>query len=297
VVRESTGIDCVSVDYGVCVHNSPNEVQACLTSLVAARRPQDGIVIVDDASDAPTATLLDEFAGSHQGIRLIRHKINQGYTQSANDVLTNTRGDWVVLINSDAVVPPRALRKLIEAGEQFPALGIVGPLSNAASWQTVPTLSGPDGFCVNEIPPHLTVADMDQICEELSTGVVTFVPLVNGFCYAVRRSLIQKIGYFDEARFPIGYGEEDDYCLRAGAAGFLCGVATNAYVYHIKSASFTSERRKGLALAGSKWLQKKHTGARVTAATAVMKHHPELNRLRERIAERLQALASQRVAS
>jgi O-antigen biosynthesis protein len=297
VVRKSADINRSSVDFGVCVHNSPNEVQACLTSLIAARRPQDGIVIVDDASDGPTATLLDDFTRSHQGIKLIRHKINQGYTQSANDVLMNTHGDWAVLINSDAVVPPRALLKLIEAGEQFPALGIVGPLSNAASWQTVPTLYGPDGFCVNEIPPYLTVADMDQICEELSTGVVAFVPLVNGFCYAVRRSVIEKIGYFDEARFPIGYGEEDDYCLRAGAAGFLCGIATNAYVYHIKSVSFTSERRKGLALAGQKWLQKKHTGERVAAATAMMRRHPELTRLRELIAERLQVLASQRAAS
>jgi O-antigen biosynthesis protein len=288
VTRKSIDIDQISIDIGVCVHNSPNEVQACLTSLLAARRPQDGIVIVDDASDAPTAMLLDEFATTNERVTLIRHKENQGYTQSANDVLSKTQSDWVVLLNSDTVVPPRALRKLIVCGEQFSHIGIVGPLSNAASWQTVPQMLGPDGkFLVNEIPAPLTVEDMDRLCEELSTGAVPFVPLVNGFCYAVRRSLIKDIGYFDEARFPTGYGEEDDYCLRAGAAGYVCSIATDAYVYHVKSASFTSERRKPLAAAGSKALQKKHSAQRVSAATEVMRHQAELARIRRLMLERL----------
>lgn len=293
ISRLRPSLDEVSVDFGVCVHNSSNEAQACLNSLLEARRPQDGIIIIDDASDAATAALLHEFTKSHSGIKLIRHETNQGYTQSANDVLSQTRGDWVVLINSDTVVPPNALQKLIACGEQFPFLGIVGPLSNAAGYQTVPLLSDSGGFHINQIPPDLTVADMDKLCEEISTGVVPFVPLVNGFCYAIRRTLINQIGFFDEARFPMGYGEEDDYCLRAAAAGFLCGIATDAYVFHVKSASFTSERRKGLAAAGGKQLRRKHTVERVAAATNFMKRHPALLRMRLRIAKRLEQISSQ----
>jgi GT2 family glycosyltransferase/predicted nucleic acid-binding Zn-ribbon protein len=298
VVRKDIDIDRISVDIGVCVHNSPNEVAACLTSLIAARRPQDSIFIVDDASDAPTATLLDQFANKYDRIKLIRHEQNEGYTRSANDVLKNTQSDWVVLLNSDTVVPSRALRKLITCGEQFSRIGIVGPLSNAASWQTVPQMTGPDKkFLVNQIPPPLTVEDMDGLCEQISTGTVLFVPLVNGFCYAIRRALIRRIGYFDEAHFPTGYGEEDDYCLRAGAAGYICGIATDTYVYHVKSASFTSERRALLAAAGGKALRRKHSADRVAAAADMMRHHPELRRIRERISRRLDTVTKQELIS
>ena len=102
---------------------------------------------------------------------------------------------------------------------------------------------------------------------------------------------------FEEARFPMGYGEEDDYCLRAGAAGFLCGIATNAYVYHVKSASFTSERRKFLAAAGGKQLRRKHTDERVTAGTDFMKRNPELLRMRSQVADRLEDLSANQAAS
>jgi hypothetical protein len=171
-------------------------------------------------------------------------------------------------------------------GEQFPALAVVGPLSNAAGWQTVPQLTGLDGkFMINSLPGSLTVEDMDRLCEELSDGVVPFVPLVNGFCFAIRRSAVEQIGPFDEANFPIGYGEEDDFCLRAGAASFLCGLATDSYVFHSKSASFTPERRAPLVAQGGKALRMKHSPERVAAAVETMKRHPYLALVRQRIGE------------
>jgi len=290
--RKFVDFTSISMDIGICVHNSPDETRACLNSVAAARRPNDCIIIVDDASAQETATYLDEFAAGHDNVKLVRHEANRGYTASANAVLKNSTGDWVVLLNSDAVLAQQSLRKMIETGEQFPQIGIVGALSNAASWQTVPQLTGSDGkFLVNQIPLNLTIDDMDRICEEAATGVVPFVPLVNGFCYAVRRKLIERIGYFDEESFPQGYGEEDDFCLRAAAAGFLCAVATDAYVFHVKSATFTSDRRKPLVESGVEALRRKHTPERLKAAVETLKRHPEMRRIRGRIAEQLRNLS------
>jgi len=281
-------IASISVDIGVCVYNSPDETRACLHSLIVARRPQDRIIIVDDDSDAPTATLLEQFAAEHSGVTLIRHEQNRGYTVSANAVFSKAHGDWIFLVNSDAVVPSRALTKLVARGEQFPRLGVLGPLSNAASWQTVPRLTGDDGkFFVNKIPNSYSVEDLDHICEDLSNGLVLFVPLVNGFCLAIRRALVERLGGFDDVSFSRGYGEEDDFCLRAGAEGFLCGIVTDTYVYHSKSASFSPEGRLPLAAFGAKALRSKHSAERITAAVEMLKRHPELALMRERIAERL----------
>jgi GT2 family glycosyltransferase len=243
---------------------------------------------VDDASEAVTAEFLSAFAAANVGVLLIRHEQNRGYTASANAVLREGKADWIVLLNSDTVVPSAAFTKLVTNGEQFDRVGIVGPLSNAASWQTVPQLTGADGkFLVNALRDGMTVEDMDRLCEELSNGALLFAPLVNGFCYAVRRKLIERIGMFDEANFPQGYGEEDDFCLRAGEAGYLCGIATDTYVFHSKSASFTPERRKPLVEEGAKALRKKHSAERIQAATDMLRKNPELKRIRELLFERL----------
>ena len=277
----------VSVDIGICVHNSPNETKQALASAKANLGPLDRIVIVDDASDPETASILDEFAGSHERVVLVRQKECRGYTRSANAVLREAKGDWVVLLNSDAILPSGALRKLISCGEQYSKLAVIDPMSNAASWQSVPVLENPGGgFCVNAIPVPLTIEDMDSFCEEMSTGVPLFTPLVNGFCFAIRRSVIDTVGLFDEETFPMGYGEEDDFCLRVADAGFVCGIATNTYVFHHKSASFQSERRKRLAKASGQALRLKHGAARVAQATQMLRDNPELVRARACISER-----------
>jgi O-antigen biosynthesis protein len=283
--RKPVDLNAISMSIGVCVYNSPEETRACLESLLATRRAVDRIVVVDDASDTPTAAMLDQIAAAHRDVTLIRHEQTRGYTQSANHVLRECPTDWVVLLNSDTVVPPTALMKLVACGEQFSRIGIVGPLSNAASWQSVPKLTGPDGkFMVNRLPASLTVQRMDELCEELATGPVPFVPIVNGFCMAIRQSVIREIGLFDVDSFPVGYGEEDDFCLRAGAAGYVCGIATDAYVYHVKSASFTSERRTQLAAEGGVTLRKKHSAERVAAALDVLRYHSGLSLMRDNLA-------------
>jgi len=287
--RKPVHADRIAVDIGVCVHNSLEETRACLHSLLAARRPHDRIVVIDDASAAPTAAFLDQFAREHDRVVLRRHESNRGYTASANAFFREGRAEWLVLLNSDTVLPLRALTKLVRCGEQFDALGVVGPLSNAASWQTVPQLSGLDGkWLVNAFPPGLSVEDMDRLCEELAPAPVLFAPLLNGFCLTIRRAMLEKIGPFDEASFPMGYGEEDDFSLRASAAGYVCGIAPDTYVYHVKSASFTPEGRKPLVEAGAKALRLKHSPERLAAAVATMRGHPELARMRERMSLALQ---------
>lgn len=278
----------IPVDIGVCVYNSPDETFDCIQSVIVARGPQDRLIIVNDASGPKTAEMLRSFAAAHERVVLINHKSNQGYTRSANDVLRASVNPYTILLNSDTVMPLGTVQRLVACGEKFPELGILGPLSNAAGWQSVPQLHAPGGgFLVNEIPPDLTIDDMARLCAQVSNGLVPFVPLVNGFCFTIKRSVIDSIGYLDEQVFPIGYGEEDDYCLRAGDAGFICGIATDAYVYHIKSLTFTSDRRKSLAKQGGTALRAKHTKERVAKSVTVTEHHPELVRIRAQLQELL----------
>lgn len=286
-------LSALTIDIGICVHNSPRETREALASAEAERRRGDRIIIVDDGSDKETATILDVFAQAHDNVLLLRHDECEGYTRSANAVLKAAKADWIVLLNSDAILSKHALQKLITCGEQYDRLAIVGPLSNAGGWQTVPILANPGGgFYVNSIPSPLTVENMDRICEEVSRGAPLFTPLVNGFCFAIRRSALEAIGLFDDRAFPKGYGEEDDFCLRAADAGYVCGVATNTYVFHHKSASFKVARRATLAKASGIALREKHGADRVTQSTQMLRENPELVRLRQVIGERQKMLLS-----
>lgn len=58
----------------------------------------------------------------------------------------------------------------------------------------------------------------------------------------IRRSLIEECGLFDHEAFPRGYGEENDFCMRAGAAGWKHVVSPSSFVYHVRTASFKGEK-------------------------------------------------------
>lgn len=279
-----------AVDIVICVHDAPRSVENCLRSVVSARRPGDRIVVVDDASGTETRSLVERFARTQSGVVLVRFEDNLGYTRAANAGMRETSAPYVVLLNSDTVVAQDTFDKLVACGEQAPRIGIVGPLSNAAGWQTVPVLRGPGkGFHVNELPKGYSVDDMARLTEAVADASLPIVPLVNGFCYAIKRRVLEDVGLFDELTFPIGYGEEDDFCLRAADAGYVCAIATDAYVFHEKSASFGAARRKGLARQGSDSLRAKHGTERVDRAVALVEHHPEIARIREAILARIEA--------
>ncbi|MGB3456457.1 MAG: glycosyltransferase family 2 protein [Litorimonas sp.] len=274
----------------ICIHNALDDVTRCIDSVLASEAAGDlDIVLVDDGSDTPTADHVAAVAKAHPHVRRIRRDEAGGYTVAANTGLAAATGDVICLLNSDTVVPKRWAHKLAAHFLARPDVGIVGPLSNAASWQSVPERSDPrGGWMINALPPGMDVDAVDARCEALSEGVtVPRVPLVNGFCYALHRRLLEAIGPLDEAGFPKGFGEEDDYCLRAADAGFGLLIAIDTYVFHAKSKSYGSERRRTLTQAGQATLKRKHGEHRLKRSTETMKLNPSLEEMRLRLAEDL----------
>lgn len=274
------------VDVVICVHNALADVQACLASLDSQLRPGIQIIIVDDASDAETAGYLVSYV-ARTGATLIRHDTRLGYTKAANSGVVRGKGRNVLLLNSDTIMPIHGLAKLGLALDSHEFLGIVGPLSNAASTQSVPSIrSTQNQTAINALPHGMTVDEIDAEFERNWTGEIARVPLVHGFCFMVRRSVFESVGLFDEVNFPNGYGEENDFCFRVSDAGYDLGVLTNTFVYHAKSKSYSDDERVRLMKDGSAALAQKHTVARVSRAVATMVAQPQLVEAR-RLARRL----------
>jgi GT2 family glycosyltransferase len=278
----------LSIDVVVCIHNSLEEVRRCLESVIPTLGERHSLILVDDGSGRDTAGYLDRFAPGHDRVTLVRREEAGGYTKAANLGIEHSTADFVVLLNSDTRVPKNWLTKLARAAYQSPAVGIVGPLSNAASWQSVPEIIDENGrLAVNELPAGLTVEDMDRIATSLSPAQFPQVDLANGFCFGIKREVLDSIGRFDEEAFPKGYGEENDFCFRAVDAGFSVVIATDCYVYHEKSKSYSSEVRDRLAGESGKTLTKRYSTERIRRAVEECKTHPILVGIRQSFEEKI----------
>lgn len=285
----------VSVDVVICVHNALDEVRECVSSVLESVAPENHrLLLVNDGSDPATTYYLRGVAERHRFVTLIHEASEpEGYTRAANRGLRESAADYVILLNSDTVVPPTWIESIVECGESDASIGIVGPLSNAASWQSVPELQIDGRWAVNELPYPESIQESDELVRMLSPRNFPRVPFVNGFCYAIKRKVIQQVGYLDELAFPRGYGEEDDYSFRARDAGFQLAIADHVLVWHKKSKSFGTEARERLAKAGKKALQKKYGVDRLRADADVARHHRALRTIRHRVRKAVESLRFQ----
>lgn len=274
-----------SVDIIVCVHNALSDVQCCLEAVVRHTNQPYSLVLVDDGSESETRDYLSEFTNT-RGSVLLRNEEAKGYTRAANQGLQRSSADYVVLLNSDTVVTAKWLDRLVACAESDPRIGLVGPLSNTASWQSIPEIeskrSDQSDWPANPLPAEMTIEEMGQLVARYSARLYLPMPFLNGFCLLIRRELIEEIGYFDEETFGAGYGEENDYALRTRKAGWLLALADDAYVYHAQSRSYSTEDRKRLAKQADILLAKKHGQHIIGEGVAICRQSRVLEGIRAR---------------
>jgi len=255
----------IEVDIVIPVHNSWNLVEACIISVLATRSPEKHrIHIVDDGSQSLVAGELHEMSTKNLNFFVTRVEEAGGFTKSANIGLRESSAPMVIVLNSDTLVSVGWIHKLEKQLFSNVGVGIVGPLSNAASYQSIPRTSSTAAELetgqtpINKLPAGLTLEQVNNSLEQNQIHLKFRVPMIHGFCLVIRREVIDEIGVFDEESFPSGYGEEDDYCIRAVDAGWSLLWATDTYVYHHKSGSYDPKRRKVLVESGRKQLIRKH---------------------------------------
>ena len=277
--------DAILCTVCVPVFNAPEYAENCIRSLLRSddRVP---ILIVDDGSRVELGEKLKDLDPSR--IRVITNQTNQGYTRSANRAIEAAETPFLILLNSDTEVPKRFAEKLIQPMLMDDTLAATGPLSNAASWQSVPKRFDHRGrWEVNTLPHKMTTEDMAELVSSLSSHAIPRVPLLNGFCLALRSSACKAIGLLDSDAFPTGYGEENDYCIRLKQAGFECAIVDNCWVFHAKSKSFGSIQKKWLMFRGGIRLNSKWGSQTIDAMIRTMRAQPDLARMRKAISDAL----------
>lgn len=223
-----------SVEVLVPVHNEWHVVRPCLEALDRfTQRPLACITVLDDGSDAFVAARLAEWTAA-RGVclrRVMRNDEAQGFVRNANRGLAASGADVVVLLNSDTLVTPGWLLRLLRALEADPRAAAAMPMSNQASFHS---LAIPMGWNVFEYAADLAARGPHEPFDAVTVG---------GFCVAFRRTALDDVGLFDEA-FGRGYGEESDWCMRARAAGWRSLAVPDAFVYHRGRVSFKDHKAR-----------------------------------------------------
>lgn len=230
-------VNNISTSIIIPVYNAFEDFIRCIESVERNTHIPYQLIIVNDCStDDRVKTFLEE--KKSRNFIVINNDKNLGYVESVNVGIKHSRSD-VVLLNSDTIVTSRWLEKLKYAAYSAEDIGTVTPLSNAAG-----AFSVPKPGAVNDIPQNLGLEKMGVLVENLSQRVYPDVPTGNGFCMYIKKQLINEIGLLDSVRFKRGYGEENDFCMRALKAGWKNIIDDATFIYHKRSASFSDEKNE-----------------------------------------------------
>jgi GT2 family glycosyltransferase/glycosyltransferase involved in cell wall biosynthesis len=234
--------DGVEVDVVMPVYRGLRETQQCLNSVLEDHdRPPGGVIVVEDCSPEPKLVAWLRTLARSGRITLLHNPHNLGFAASVNRGIAAAGTHDVALLNSDTLVPRGWLRRLAAQAYAVPRVASVSPFSNNATICGYPSVAGVSaafGFDVHAI---------DAACRAANAGRSVEVPTTVGFCMYIRRAALNDVGLFDAATFGQGYGEENDFCLRAGARGWRHMLACDTYVFHEGNVSFgaAAVQRKG----------------------------------------------------
>lgn len=211
--------DC---DVVLLSYESPELLKKCVESVLGCTRVPARLIIVDNGSEDPEVARY--LQGLHGNDRVAVEKVfseeNAGFAAGMNKGMRLSDAPFLCLLNNDCVVTEGWLEEMISIANCSDDIGLVNPQSNTFG-------SRPDEGA--SIDDHGTL---------LMYKRGKFVELGHAVAFAclIKRKVVDKIGYLDEAFKGVCY-EDTDYSARAQQAGFLCVMAEGAYVYHLEQAS------------------------------------------------------------
>ncbi len=225
------------IDVIIPVYRGVAQTRACIESVLAAKNVcQIEVVVLNDASpEGEIRDYVSELAEAGR-ITLVTNEVNLGFVATCNHAMQLHTARDVVLLNSDTVVADGWLDRLAACAAAAPLAASVTPFSNNATLCSYPRIA-----VSNELPPDVSVSALDEIFSRVNAGRFIEIPTAVGFCMYMRRAAIHAVGMFDADAFGRGYGEENDWCMRAAGRGFshlLCG---SLFVYHQGEVSFAGD--------------------------------------------------------
>ena len=198
----------------VPVFNRPDEVDELLQSLVGQTLKDFEVVIVEDGSEKPCKDVCDKYAGKID-LKYFMKK-NSGPGQSRNYGAERANGEYLIVLDSDVVLPEDYLKAVDDELNRAPS----------------DAFGGPD--CAHDSFTETQKAISYSMTSFFTTGGIRggkkkldkFYP--RSFNMGIRRDVYMRLGGFSKMRF----GEDIDFSIRIFKAGCKCRLFPEAWVWH-----------------------------------------------------------------
>lgn len=233
------------VDVIIPVYRGYSDTLACIYSLLIDNvKTSREIIVINDCSPEPELTDQLRYLASIGLFTLLENEQNLGFVGTVNRGMQLHPHRDVLLLNSDTEVYNDWLDRLVLHGK-IHRVASVTPFSNNAT-----ICSYPKFIHDNPVAMEIDYAEIDRISAACNLGNTVEVPTGVGFCMYIQRSAIDALGLFNFDEFAKGYGEENDFCMRAKNEGWTNLMALDVFVRHTGETSFaevaTASQKRGL---------------------------------------------------
>lgn len=211
--------DRPSVSVIIPTRNRPDFVEPAVESVLANDHPAFELLVVDQSDDETTERALERFRHDTRLQYVYRERV--GAAAARNAGMEMAQGPIIAFTDDDCVVPPDWLASIAAAFERHPDVDLLYGQ----------TLAGPGSDSAAGIIPAAPIKRE----EKLGKGYKFYTSGMSAD-FALRRSLFERIGGFDEALGPggplRGAGEDFDFQYRAYRGGAVCLRCPQVWVYH-----------------------------------------------------------------
>jgi GT2 family glycosyltransferase len=253
---DTAGISIVIVSF-----NTRDLLYRCLAALHDQELKEVHTIVVDNGSTDGSPRMVAE---RFPNVELVKLSDNIGFGPANNIGFERCRGEFILLLNSDAFLHPRALVNLVSAARRRPHAAVIGPrlLNPDGSLQrSAWPFPDPVRLLVEAVGLHRLLR-RTRFYEDLGIwdhGQEREVDFVSGACLLLRALALKEVGGFDE-RFYM-YAEESDMQQRLRARGWSVILAPTAAVTHVGGGSATGATSRLIQFyAGQIRFLRKHRG-------------------------------------
>jgi GT2 family glycosyltransferase len=186
--------------------------------------PSFEVIFVDNASTDGSVEFVRENFGQNERLRIIENDANLGFAEGNNVGIRKARGEYVALLNSDAVVDPMWLKELAEAVQ--PAG--VGAAQSKLLLMSNPNLMDCAGGFIDQYGYHHYEVGCGEKAEKYNRAYEIFY--AKGAGMILKREALKCSGLFDPRIFM--YYDETDLCWRLRLCGYKVVFVPTSLVYH-----------------------------------------------------------------
>lgn len=228
-----TSCNRIEISIIVPVYNNPQDLHDCLSAILSTSGPDSEIIVVDDASTDSTSSV-----AARMGVTVLRLMENSGPAAARNYGASHARGKILFFVDADVVVAPGTVERVVRVMENNPDLAAV-----FGSYDAQPRAPGVVSQYRNLLH-HFVHQNGNSEASTFWAG-----------CGAIRRTVFEKIGGFDQKQFRRPSIEDIELGYRMRQAGYRIFLDKSLQGTHLKQWTFFSYIRTDIVCRAVPWSQ------------------------------------------